>query len=65
MQSGGLRWEVPTGRKDGRVSRASDADNLPAPSDSVDKQKQLFAAKGLNAQDLVTLVGNNLSLYLK
>lgn len=48
-----------TGRRDGRISQASDVSNLPAPFDSVDVQKQKFAAKGLNTQDLVTLVGNN------
>jgi len=52
-----LSWQVPAGRRDGRVSRASDVNNLPAPSDSVDEQKQKFAAKGLNTQDLVALVG--------
>lgn len=48
---------MPTGRRDGRVSQASDVNNLPGPGDSVDVQKQKFAAKGLNTQDLVTLVG--------
>ncbi|CAJ2649043.1 cationic peroxidase 2-like [Trifolium pratense] len=57
--SGGLSWQVPTGRRDGRVSQASDANNLPRPSDSVDVQKQKFTAKGLNTQDLVTLVGGH------
>ncbi|KAL5096433.1 hypothetical protein RYX36_000760 [Vicia faba] len=57
--SGGLSWQVPTGRRDGRVSQASDVNNLPAPTDSVDVQKQKFAAKGLNTQDLVTLVGGH------
>ncbi|RDX82654.1 Cationic peroxidase 2, partial [Mucuna pruriens] len=55
--SGGLGWQVPTGRRDGRISQASDVSNLPSPFDSVDVQKQKFAAKGLNTQDLVTLVG--------
>ncbi|XP_027351641.1 cationic peroxidase 2-like [Abrus precatorius] len=55
--SGGLSWQVPTGRRDGRVSQASDVNNLPAPFDSVDVQEQKFADKGLNTQDLVTLVG--------
>ena len=57
LQSGGLSWQVPTGRRDGRVSQASDVNNLPGPGDSVDVQKKKFAAKGLTAQDLVTLVG--------
>ena len=50
---------MPTGRKDGRVSLASDTTNLPGFRDSIDVQKQKFSAKGLNAQDLVTLVGKD------
>ncbi|GMJ12933.1 peroxidase 25 [Hibiscus trionum] len=57
--SGGASWAVPTGRRDGTVSQASDAANLPGFRDSVDLQKQKFAAKGLNTQDLVTLVGGH------
>jgi peroxidase len=57
LQSGGLSWKVPTGRRDGRVSQTLDVNNLPAPDDSVDVQKQKFEEKGLNTQDLVTLVG--------
>ena len=57
MQANGPTWEVPTGRRDGRVSLASDADNLPLATDSVEVQMQKFAAVGLNIQDLVTLVG--------
>ena len=57
MQTGGLSYQLPTGRRDGRVSQASDTLNLPSPGDSVDIQKQKFAAKGLSTQDLVTLVG--------
>ena len=50
---------MPTGRRDGRVSSASDTINLPGFTDSVDIQKQKFSDKGLNAQDLVTLVGKH------
>ncbi|KAL2537047.1 Peroxidase superfamily protein [Forsythia ovata] len=57
--AGGPSWVVPTGRRDGRVSLASDTSNLPGFTDSVDVQKQKFAAKGLNTQDLVTLVGGH------
>ncbi|OMO60361.1 Plant peroxidase [Corchorus olitorius] len=57
--TGGVSWAVPTGRKDGRVSLASEAANLPGFRDSVDLQKQKFAAKGLNTQDLITLVGGH------
>eukprot|EP01018_Ginkgo_biloba_P039195 Gb_23683 [translate_table: standard] len=55
--SKGLSWSVPTGRRDGLVSSSSDAANLPTPADSISVQKQKFSDKGLNAEDLVTLVG--------
>ncbi|KAL6329812.1 hypothetical protein AAG906_037523 [Vitis piasezkii] len=55
----GLTWKVPTGRRDGRVSLASNVNNLPGPRDSVEVQKKKFADKGLNDQDLVTLVGGH------
>ncbi|XP_059447432.1 peroxidase N1-like [Corylus avellana] len=55
----GPTWQVPTGRRDGRISLASDAANLPSFTDSIDVQKQKFAAKGLNTQDLVILVGGH------
>ncbi|KAK6241394.1 hypothetical protein SCA6_006783 [Theobroma cacao] len=55
----GASWLVPTGRRDGRVSQASDASNLPGFTESIDSQKRKFAAFGLNTQDLVTLVGGH------
>ncbi|KAK4799827.1 hypothetical protein SAY86_025192 [Trapa natans] len=55
----GPSWAVPTGRRDGRRSQATDAANLPGFTDSVDQQKQKFADLGLSAQDLVTLVGGH------
>ncbi|XP_013627214.1 PREDICTED: peroxidase 25-like [Brassica oleracea var. oleracea] len=55
--SSGPSWRVPTGRKDGRISLASEASSLPSPFDSVAVQKQKFEAKGLDAHDLVTLLG--------
>ncbi|KAJ4708266.1 Peroxidase [Melia azedarach] len=55
--SDGPSWQVPTGRRDGRISSASQASNLPSPLDSVAVQRQRFAAKGLDDHDLVTLVG--------
>ena len=57
MQSGGRRWEVPTGRRDGLVSQASDTANLPAFNDPISVQIRKFSEKDLNIQDLVTLVG--------
>ncbi|KAE7998882.1 hypothetical protein FH972_003380 [Carpinus fangiana] len=55
--SDGPSWPVATGRRDGRVSLSSQASNLPSPLDSVAVQRQKFAAKGLDDNDLVTLVG--------
>ncbi|KAH0988910.1 hypothetical protein GBA52_000393 [Prunus armeniaca] len=55
----GFSWNVPTGRRDGRVSLASETSNLPGFRDSVDVQKAKFQALGLNTQDLVTLVGGH------
>ncbi|KAM6553446.1 hypothetical protein CsatB_014208 [Cannabis sativa] len=55
--SDGPSWSVPTGRRDGRVSLASQVTTLPSPFDTVDVQLQKFAAKGLDDHDLVTLVG--------
>ena len=49
---------MPTGRRDGRVSSASEvSNNLPSPLESVATHRQKFAAKGLDDNDLVTLVG--------
>ncbi|CAI0629229.1 unnamed protein product [Linum tenue] len=56
--SNGPSWAVPTGRRDGRVSSASQAAVLPSPLDSIAAQRQKFAAKGLDDHDLVTLAGN-------
>lgn len=55
--TGGLSWNVLTGRRDGLVSLASDTSNLPGFRDSASVQIQKFTDKGLNAQDLVALVG--------
>ncbi|XVE66529.1 hypothetical protein DITRI_Ditri08aG0086500 [Diplodiscus trichospermus] len=55
----GINWRVPTRCKDERVSLASNATNLPSFRESIDSQKQKFAAFGLNTQDLVALVGGH------
>ncbi|XAR53067.1 Peroxidase [Bertholletia excelsa] len=57
--TGGRSWQVPTGRRDGTVSLASETSNLPGFVESVDVLKQKFAAKGFNTQDLVALVGGH------
>ncbi|XP_022762424.1 peroxidase N1-like isoform X1 [Durio zibethinus] len=60
----GINWQVPTGRRDGRVSLASDTSNLPGFRESIDSQKQKFSNFGLNTQDLVALVGKPFYLAL-
>lgn len=63
LQTKGSSWQVPTGRRDGRISLASDTSNLPSFRDSVDVQKQKFAEKGLETKDLVALVGNSYLIH--
>ncbi|WCJ28589.1 Peroxidase superfamily protein [Euphorbia peplus] len=56
----GFTWIVPTGRRDGRISLAEEADaNLPRFTESIQSQKDKFAALGLDTKDLVTLVGGH------
>ncbi|CAH2079889.1 unnamed protein product [Thlaspi arvense] len=55
----GESWQVPTGRRDGRVSLATNVNNLPSPSDPVAVQQRKFAAFRLNTRDLVGLVGGH------
>ncbi|KAK7283678.1 hypothetical protein RIF29_13376 [Crotalaria pallida] len=57
--SGGPYWTVLKGRKDGRVSKASDTINLPAPTLNVNQLIQSFAKRGLGVKDLVTLSGGH------
>lgn len=53
--SNGPDYQVPTGRRDGLVSREADAANMPDPTDSISLLKKKFAAKGLSDKDLVLL----------
>ncbi|KAL8153576.1 hypothetical protein V2J09_011336 [Rumex salicifolius] len=53
-----MGYDVPAGRRDGRISRDSDAlSNLPPPTADLDLLTQIFAGKGLTQQDMVTLSG--------
>lgn len=55
---GGPYWNVPTGRRDGFISRAADPlRSLPAPFHNLTTQLTLFGNVGLDANDLVLLVG--------
>ncbi|TVU31891.1 hypothetical protein EJB05_23596 [Eragrostis curvula] len=56
--AGGNAYQVPAGRRDGAVSRASDTNgNLPPPTGNVPQLTQIFASKGLNQKDMVILSG--------
>ncbi|KAK6936601.1 hem peroxidase [Dillenia turbinata] len=53
----GFSWDVPAGRRDGRVSLASQTVDIPAPFFNLDQITQAFAKKGLTRQEMVALVG--------
>lgn len=58
VASGLPHYEVPGGRRDGLESlEANVGANIPLPDDTVDKMIDLFNRKGLNAEDLVVLIG--------
>ncbi|GAA0156233.1 hypothetical protein Leryth_002143 [Lithospermum erythrorhizon] len=54
--AGGPRYSLPTGRRDGLVSDAEEVD-LPGPDLSVQEALPFFTAKGMNLNDMVTLLG--------
>jgi peroxidase len=55
---GGPFWNVPTGRRDGVISKASDVFlTLPAPFHNLTTLLTLFGNVGLDATDLVLLSG--------
>ncbi|XP_058725404.1 peroxidase 64-like [Vicia villosa] len=57
--SGGPSWEVPKGRKDGRISKAIETRQLPAPTFNISQLQQSFSQRGLSLQDLVALSGGH------
>nr|XP_043623935.1 peroxidase 60-like [Erigeron canadensis] len=57
--SGGGRYNVQTGRRDGTVSLAQNTRSLPPPSISVSGAIKAFAAKGLSTTDMIWLLGGH------
>lgn len=57
FQSGGPYWAVPKGRKDGRISIASETRQLPGPNFNISQLQQSFSQRGLSLDDLVALSG--------
>lgn len=59
FQTGGPFWNVLKGRKDGRVSKATDTTNLPPAFLNATRLIQTFAKRGLGIKDLVALSGGH------
>ncbi|KAK4837418.1 hypothetical protein QYF36_005257 [Acer negundo] len=59
VMSGGPYLDVLKGRKDGRVSKASETINLPAPTFNVTQLIQSFSKRGLSVKDMVALSGGH------
>ncbi|XP_060206383.1 peroxidase 5-like [Lycium barbarum] len=53
----GFGYDVPAGRRDGRISLASETRSLPSPAFNVDQLTQNFKNKGLSQEEMVTLSG--------
>lgn len=61
----GLPYSVPSGRRDGRVSLASEAlSNLPPPILNLNQLTQNFASKGLTQDEMITLTGTSIHIYM-
>ncbi|KAJ0042684.1 hypothetical protein Pint_17135 [Pistacia integerrima] len=60
LLAGGPFWEVPFGRKDGRISINREANRLvPQGNENITTLINLFESKGLNILDLVVLSGSH------
>ncbi|XP_020087168.1 peroxidase 1-like [Ananas comosus] len=57
--SKGPSWPVWTGRRDGRVSLATETKQLPSPNANITRLISNFAAKGLSVKDLAVLSGGH------
>ncbi|XP_021853134.2 peroxidase 57-like [Spinacia oleracea] len=54
--AGGPKYNVPTGRRDGLISRSNEV-NLPGPTSTVSDSQKAFKAHGLTLNDMVVLLG--------
>ncbi|XP_039683268.1 peroxidase 44 [Medicago truncatula] len=54
--SGGPKYNIPTGRRDGLIANRDDVD-LPGPNIPIGALSQFFAAKGITTEEMVTLLG--------
>lgn len=59
VQSGGPRWRVLLGRRDGTTANITAANGLPSPFDNLTTLQQKFGAVGLDDTDLVALSGKH------
>ncbi|KAM0952166.1 putative peroxidase [Dioscorea sansibarensis] len=59
LKVGGPFWEVPYGRKDGRVSKAKEAELVPMGHENITHLIDFFQTRGLNPLDLVVLSGSH------
>ncbi|CAK7334153.1 unnamed protein product [Dovyalis caffra] len=58
VATGGPSWRVPTGRRDGLISKFSEAmSNIPPPSSNFTSLQTVFSNQGLDLKDLVVLSG--------
>lgn len=57
LQTGGLGYDVPAGRRDGRVSLIAETRALPPSTANLNQLTQMFSTHGLTQEDMVTLSG--------
>lgn len=53
----GLYYDIPGGRRDGRISKASETISLPPPTSNLSQLTQSFAAQGLSQREMAFLSG--------
>ncbi|CAL9154846.1 unnamed protein product [Musa hybrid cultivar] len=58
-------YQVPAGRRDGRISRAADVIDLPPPAFNLSLLTPFFTKKGLSQDDMITLSDNQKPAQLK